>query len=107
PHGGNTETSIKRWLPVVCRVAKLPYGRKIADGLTFHTFRHSMASLALNAGVPEVVVQRMGNWKDRRMLARYAHLADETMREAAGTLSEIVAGKARRDGHAMVTSGRG
>jgi integrase len=90
PRGGNAETSLKRYLPAVCKLAKIPYGRKLADGVTFHTFRHSMASLALNAGVPEVVVQRMGNWKDRRMLARYAHLSDTTMREAAGKLAALV-----------------
>lgn len=63
PRGGRAFSSIKRWLPKVCAVAKIEYGRKLADGTTFHTFRHTMASLALNAGVPEIVVQQMGNWK--------------------------------------------
>ena len=71
------------------------YGRKHADGITFHTFRHSMASLALNAGVPEIVVQQMGNWKTASMTRRYAHLADETMRDAAATLASIVSGGQR------------
>jgi integrase len=57
------------------------------DGVTFHTFRHSMASNALNAGIPEHVVQKMGNWKDQRMLARYAHLADENLRRAESQLA--------------------
>lgn len=39
-----------------------------------------------------VVVQRMGNWKDRRMLARYAHLSDTTMRDAAEKPAAIVSG---------------
>jgi integrase len=95
PRGGSAESSIKRWLPVVCKVAKIPYGRKHEDGITFHTFRHSMASLALNAGVPEIVVQQMGNWKTASMTRRYAHLSDETMRAAAGKLASIVGGGQR------------
>jgi len=49
-----------------------------------------MASLALNHGVPESTVQRMGNWKSRVMVARYAHLADEELRKAAAKLAELV-----------------
>lgn len=49
-----------------------------------------MASLALNAGIPEPVVQQMGNWKTRTMVARYAHLADQTMCDGAGKLAELV-----------------
>lgn len=59
--------------------------------VTFHTLRHSMASIALNAGVPEGVVQQLGNWKTRTMVARYAHHAAETMRDAAGKVAALVA----------------
>ena len=54
-----------------------------------------MASNALNAGIPEHIVQKMGNWKDRRMLARYAHLADENLRQAESKLTSILEGRAR------------
>ena len=47
-----------------------------------------MASLAINGGIPASVVQRMGHWKTRSMLDRYAHLSDTTMREAAGTVAQ-------------------
>ncbi len=70
--------------------AGLVYGRKERDGVTFHSLRHSMASLALNAGVSEVVVQRLGNWKTRRMVSRYAHLADETLRSGAAKLADLL-----------------
>lgn len=93
PRGGSAASSIKRWLPKVCEVAKIPYGRKHEDGITFHTFRHSMASLALNSGMPEIVVQKMGNWKTASMTRRYAHLSDETMRAAAAKLAAIVSGQ--------------
>lgn len=101
PDGLKTLSAIRRDLPAVVKAAGLRYGRKHADGVTFHTFRHSMASLAINAGVPASVVQRMGNWKTRAMLDRYAHLADETLREAAGTVARLVA-----RGHTTVTSAK-
>ena len=37
-------------------------------------------------------MQRMGNWKDRRMLARYAHLGDENLRAAEESLTHILDG---------------
>ena len=51
-----------------------------------------MASLSLNAGIPEHVVQQMGNWKTATMTRRYAHLAAEGLRAAAGTLATLVRG---------------
>ncbi len=92
PRGGRAESAIRGELRGVVEAAKLTYGRKDPQGVTFHTLRHSMASLALNAGVPEHVVQRLGNWKTATMTRRYAHLADEGLRTAAGTLAELVRG---------------
>ena len=40
----------------------------------------------------------MGNWKTRAMVARYAHLADETLREGAATLARIIDKKDDRKG---------
>ena len=90
PNGGHAQTSVNRTLPGVIRAAGLRYGRKYPEGVTFHSFRHSMASLALNHGVPEATVQRMGNWKTRAMVARYAHLADEELRKAAAKVANLV-----------------
>jgi integrase len=90
PNGGNAYTSIKRNFRATVERSGLVYGREQPNGVTFHTFRHSMASLALNHGVPESVVQRMGNWKTRRMLDRYAHLADETLRQGAATVVNLI-----------------
>ena len=47
-------------------------------------------TLAINNGVPREVVQRMGNWKSRVMVQRYAHLADEELRKAAATVADLV-----------------
>lgn len=99
PRGGDAYTSIHRIFPKVVEAAGLRYGVKHKDGVTFHTLRHTMASLALNHGVPESTVQRMGNWKTRTMVQRYAHLADEGLRAAAATVATVIdLGSARRDG---------
>jgi len=98
PHGGNARTEIRRHLRDVVERAGLVYGREHTDGITFHTFRHSMASIALNNGVPEAVVQKMGNWRDRRMVARYAKVSDETLRDAAGKVAALLG-----RGHTVVT----
>lgn len=98
PRGGNPYTCIHSTLPRVVEAAGLRYGRKHADGVTFHVFRHTMASLALNHGVPESTVQRMGNWKSRTMVARYAHLADETLRKGAATVARVIFHPSKRSG---------
>ena len=49
-----------------------------------------MASLAASSGIPEEVIQRMGNWRDRRMVSRYAKFSDSVFREAASKMAGIV-----------------
>ena len=90
PRDGNAYTAVQRELPAVVRKAGLVYGRNKENGICFHTTRHSFASLALNNGIPESVVQRMGNWKTAAMVKRYAHLSDESFREAAVRIADLV-----------------
>ena len=119
PTGTNARASIRRWLPRVVRQAGLRWGKyltgadgkplrdhrgqKILDpqGVTIHTLRHSFASNAFLSGVPDSVIQRLGNWKTGSMLDRYRHHADEQLREAAGRVAACVAG-----GHNTVTAPR-
>jgi integrase len=99
PDGGDARTSIDRFFPAVVKAAGLRYGMRYKDGVTFHTLRHTMASLALNAGVPKHVVQKMGNWKTAVIVDRYAHLADETMRDGAAKLDTLLGpGRGSTDG---------
>ena len=114
PDGKSPATALKRKLPGVVRAVGLEWGayrtelvttgnktkrvlkldqdgRKMINprGVTFHTFRHTMASLALNAGVSEAVVQEMGNWKTRSMVSRYAHPSREARRVGAAAVAEL------------------
>lgn len=97
PRDGNAYTSLARFLPLAVRLAGmrnpslgLRWGRKHRDGITFHTFRHSMASLAANNGVPLDVVQTMGNWKTATMMRRYAHQADDRLHDGEERLAEVL-----------------
>ena len=92
PGGASARTAIKRHLRTAVEKAGIKWGRA-KDGVTFHTFRHTMASNALNAGIPVHLVQKLGNWKDPRMLGRYAHLADETLRDAESKITKLFAGR--------------
>lgn len=48
-----------------------------------HQLRHTWAHQALDSGMNESDVQRLGGWRDREMLARYgASGADERARKA-------------------------
>jgi len=51
-----------------------------------------MASLARNAGATVEEIARIGNWRDRRMVERYAIFADETIEKAAAKLDRITSG---------------
>ena len=92
PEGGNPHSSIRRQLKKAVEDAGLIWGRCNPGGITFHTLRHTMASLAANQGLGDRV-QQMGNWKTRTMVGRYSHLADERLREAEAQLTEMVTGK--------------
>jgi len=109
PHGGNARASIRRYLPRAVVAAGLEWGKYVRGddgkarldekgnkllnhrGVTFHTLRHSMASIALNNGISPEAIQELGNWKTRRVVENYAHLADENLISAAGRMAEIVA----------------
>ena len=97
---GPRETSAYRAVDAPLRTVVEKLGERNSDwglrwgvadgGVTFHSFRHAMASLALNAGVPEDVVQKMGNWKTREMVKRYAKRANSQIRDGEDKLAEIL-----------------
>ena len=89
PGRGNARSSIRRFLPKAVQAAGLPWG--VPDGgVTFHSLRHSFASIARLRGLGEREIAILGNWKDPRMVARYTHLADEQLEAAAAKLADVV-----------------
>jgi integrase len=52
-------------------------------GFRFHDLRHHGATKAMNSGFAAPIVQALGGWKTERMMRRYAHVTDATLRAAA------------------------
>lgn len=64
-----------------------------------HDLRHSYASFLVNQGISLYVVQGLLGHAHSRTTQRYAHLAHETLLDAAERVSEVVAGRnARQSG---------
>lgn len=88
PHGGQRELWIGRRGALHPEAIRRIVQRRAREaGITWrvhpHQLRHTWAHEALDSGMNESDVQRLGGWKDREMLARYgASGADERARKA-------------------------
>lgn len=51
---------------------------------TWHDLRHTWATWHLMGGTPLEVLQKLGGWRDLRMVLRYAHLAESFVDRFAG-----------------------
>jgi integrase len=67
---GNPLTKIKTrdWKSAVKRAGIAP--------CTWHGLRHTWATWHIMGGTPLEVLQRLGGWKDLRMVLRYSHMAE-------------------------------
>lgn len=63
------------------------------DHVVFHSLRHSFASLLVENGTPLFTVKELLGHKDIRMTARYSHLGENTMLDAAKRLGGILGGQ--------------
>ena len=59
--------------------ARAVHAAGLPPGFRFHDLRHSWASRMAAAGVPLLVLQKLGGWKTLSMLNRYAHFATEDL----------------------------
>jgi integrase len=50
--------------------------------VTPHTLRHTFASGLAMAGINNLTLQKLGRWKEPKMILRYAHLSPEYMEDA-------------------------
>ena len=79
------------------------------DGVRIHDCRHTLASHAVMSGLDLYTVGRLLGHADIASTERYAHLADEHVREAAGRISGIVHGgmdRKRAGGRPMTSRNR-
>lgn len=85
---GGPVHNIQRAWRSVCRAAEL-------EGVRIHDLRHSAASDALNAGVPLALVGAMLGHRNTATTARYAHVADKALRDAAERMGDAIEASTR------------
>lgn len=85
---GTLEKQLRR----VVEAAGLTWGITSADGVTYHTLRHTFASWLVMAGVDLFTVARlMGHSSTKQVELTYSHLAPEHRRWAVEQLAERLA----------------
>jgi len=70
-NGNPIKDDIKTAFKATCKSAKVPYGRKIKSGLTFHDLRHSFNTYMRKAGVDKEVIKAMTGHNTDSMFTRY------------------------------------
>ncbi len=56
------------------------------EDFRWHDLRHTFATWHREAGTPTHELQRLGGWKTKSMVERYAHVAPESLQLAASRL---------------------
>lgn len=65
------------------------------DDVRIHDLRHTYASVAIQNGIDPFTLKEIMGHKNLQTTLRYAHLADETVQRAAGTVAARLAGAIR------------
>ena len=89
---GNKLHSLGATWRIVRAMANIPDVR-------LHDLRHSVASDAINNGVPLEVVGKMLGHKNYRTTQRYAHIADTALRDAVNMTSATIVRAGRGKGN--------
>ena len=74
----------KAWLAALKRAG--------TEDFRWHDLRHTFATWHRQAGTPTHKLQRLGGWKTREMVERYAHVTPEGWQVAASRLDNVLAG---------------
>lgn len=73
--------------------------------MRIHDLRHTYASVAVTNGIDPFMLKEIMGHKNLSTTLRYAHLADEAVQKAAGSvaarLARVVRNKDRQDGLAL------
>jgi integrase len=83
---GEPRRDIRRFWPQICRDAGL-------EGVRIHDLRHTFASHLVSSGTSLEMVGRLLGHTQAATTMRYAHLADDPLREAANKFGSIATGK--------------
>ncbi|MGB8841778.1 MAG: tyrosine-type recombinase/integrase [Aliidongia sp.] len=69
------------------------------DDLRIHDLRHSFASFAIGAGIPLAVIGGLLGHKSVQTTARYAHLANDPLKQATNIVGGLFAAKPKATGY--------
>lgn len=76
-------------LKEACEAKGIPYGRKLADGITFHTARHTATTELSRSGLVDTrTVGEFTGHADESMILYYTHAHPEMMQKAADHLEQ-------------------
>ncbi len=93
-------TEVKRTWASACKAAGL-------SGVRLHDLRHTFASALVSGGLNLPVIGQLLGHSQQRTTARYSHLYDDVLRDAAEHVGQIANGKGRLTGEeAPIASGR-
>jgi integrase len=79
---GKPIKKLRRSFETACRNAKIPYGRKVEGGITFHDIRATFKANMLRAGVDKVFRDVILGHSLQGMDAYYLKPSDDDLREA-------------------------
>jgi integrase len=77
------------------------------EGELIYTLRHSFASLGAGGGLSLSIIGRLLGHSQSRTTQRYAHLADDPLREAAAKIGAAIAGAGKDAGNVVTLPKRG
>jgi integrase len=78
----NSPNSLKKQFPETCHRAKIPYGRKVEGGVTFHDLRRTVKTNMVTAGVDKVYRDTILGHSLKGMDIHYIVPSDEDLKAA-------------------------
>ena len=92
-YNGKPIDDIKTTFKTLCEKAKVPYGRKVKGGLTFHDLRHSFNTYMRKAGVDKEVIKAITGHSTDSMFTRYNKIDRDDIDQAVEKLEVFLNGK--------------
>lgn len=89
-YNGDPIKNIKKSLQTACERAKIPYGRKKKNGITFHDIRHTFNTCARKAGIAEPVIMAITGHETREMFDRYNKIDSQDIRQAMNRIENFL-----------------
>jgi integrase len=86
-YNGKPVKSVKTAFKKACKDVGLVYGRDKADGVTFHTLRHTYGTYLAKQNTHIRTIQELMGHKSLKMTQRYTKVAEEDKRQAVNGLN--------------------